>query len=63
MGIKHETHIIGNRRNTEKQKVSIGNVGFYTSALAIEILLARRRQTNSNSVFPGYKIIYIYILF
>ena len=37
-------HIIGNPKKTKKQQVSVGNLGFYTSTLKIEIRLAPRGQ-------------------
>ena len=57
-GVKHEIQIIGSPRNTKKQKVSVGNLGFYTSTLEIEIVLAPRGQNNSNFIIPGSNIYY-----
>ena len=40
MGVTHEIQVIGNPRNAKKQKVLVGNLGFYSSALKIGILFS-----------------------
>ena len=45
--------IVGNPSNTNKQKVLVGNLGFLTSTLEIEIRLAPRGQKGQFVLFRG----------
>ena len=61
MGVTHEIQIIGNPRSTKKQKVLVGILGFYTSILEIEILLAVVNK--SNFIIPGSDKYYYWLKF
>ena len=53
MVVKHDIQIIGNPRNTKKQNMLLGKLGFYTSTLNIEILLASHSQKNTLGIIIG----------